>query len=166
MTKKLLRNIINGQEDTLEQVINSYYKDIYTFCYYRLNDKNLAQDLTQDVFLKFLQNIDSYCHQDKIKNYLYVIARNTIKDYFRKKKDLSLKNSELSPGVDKIEELHERIAIQMALKQLTDVQRDIIIFRYYQNLKFSEIANILSMAQSTVRYQLKQAEKTLKLELR
>ena len=68
--KKILKNIRSGRQDSLEILIKEYYRDIYAYCYCRVEDRQTAQDLTQDVFLRFLQNLDSYEHTGKLKNYL------------------------------------------------------------------------------------------------
>lgn len=84
--KKLIKNIISGETECVDQLMQCYYNDIYIYCYTHLNDKYLAQDITQEVFLKFLQNINSYLHTGKLKHYLYIIAKNLIRDYGKKKK--------------------------------------------------------------------------------
>ncbi|MCA5960945.1 sigma-70 family RNA polymerase sigma factor [Blautia sp. RD014234] len=84
--KKILKNIRSGRQDSLEILIKEYYRDIYAYCYCRVEDRQTAQDLTQDVFLRFLQNLDSYEHTGKLKNYLYVTAGNLIKDHYKKER--------------------------------------------------------------------------------
>ena len=78
--KKILKNIRSGQQESVEILIKKYYRDIYTYCFCRVEDRQTAQDLTQEVFLRFLQNLDSYEHTGKLKNYLYVTAGNLIKE--------------------------------------------------------------------------------------
>lgn len=174
--KKILKNIQNGQQESIEILIEKYYRDIYTYCYCRVEDVQTAQDLTQDVFLKFLQNLNSYEHTGKLKNYLYVIAGNLIKDYYKKHREIITEDPEnhkkkTSRGQDlysreSVEQeppdITDRLTMQEIVRTLSEPERELILLRYYQNLRLSEIAKIMDMPVSTVRYRLKQAEKYIR----
>ena len=75
-----LLNHILYKDGYLEKLITDNYESIYKYCCYHLNQRHAAEDLTQEVFLKFLNNLDSYRDYGKIKNYLYVIAGNLIRN--------------------------------------------------------------------------------------
>ncbi len=68
-------------EEKLDELIRENYIHIYKYCFYHLGDKETAEDITQDVFLKFLRGLEDYYEYGKLKNYLYVVAKNTMKDY-------------------------------------------------------------------------------------
>ena len=86
--RKMLRKIFSGEEMSTEQVIHENYEAIYKYIYYHVGDKEKSQDLTQMVFLKFLEHMECYEEWGKLKNYLYVVAGNTIKDFHKKKQEL------------------------------------------------------------------------------
>lgn len=90
--RKTIKNIITGETESVEVLIQKYYEDVYTYCYRHLFDKNMAQDITQETFLHLLKNLGSYKHMGKLKNYLYVIAKNIIKDYLKKSDRMYLAN--------------------------------------------------------------------------
>lgn len=143
-----------------------YYRDIYTYCFCRVEDRQTAQDLTQEVFLRFLQNLDSYEHTGKLKNYLYVTAGNLIKDHYRKRKEDVWEDEKIQQTADKLsagtENISDRLTLQEIIRGLPELERELILLRYYQNLHLGEIARIVSMPVSTVRYRLKQAEISIK----
>lgn len=58
--EKLIRRIKSGDPDALEELIRKYYNDIYTYCYRKMGRKGDAEDITQEVFLHFCRNFDSY----------------------------------------------------------------------------------------------------------
>ena len=156
--KKILKNIRSGRQDSLEILIKEYYRDIYAYCYCRVEDRQTAQDLTQDVFLRFLQNLDSYEHTGKLKNYLYVTAGNLIK-VLLEEEDMQQTAGGFSSGTENIS---DRLTLQEIIRGLPEPEKELILLRYYQNLRLSEIAGIVSMPVSTVRYRLKLAEKYIK----
>ena len=86
--KRLIK--LTNSNDEIDQVIQKNYMSIYKYCYYHVGNSNAAQDITQEVFLKFLKHIDRYKEYGKLRNYLYVIAKNCIRDYLRKAKQVNL----------------------------------------------------------------------------
>ena len=71
-------------ERFIEDLICGNYEDIYKYCYRLLKNKTLAEDVTQEVFLKFISSMERYREYGKMKNYLYVIAGNAVRDYLKK----------------------------------------------------------------------------------
>lgn len=121
--------------------------------------------ITQDVFLKFIKEIDRYKEYGRLKNYLYVIAKNSIRDYIRKTKNVNLKLVEEGYDDGGIDKKLMQMSIWEALDSLDDLDKEIIILRYYQELRIKDISQIIDIPASTVRYKLKNAEKTLKNRL-
>jgi RNA polymerase sigma factor (sigma-70 family) len=159
---------ITYDPDTLERLIREYYADIYRYCCCHVGNRMDAEDITQEVFLKFLSSLEHYAEYGKIKNYLYVIARNQILDHGKSRKILLLEafpenmaDNEATQGCD----LDERLQVLDAVADLEDQERELIILRYYQDLTIKEIAVITGKAPSTVRYTLKKAEKILRSSL-
>ena len=75
-------------EEYRDRLIRENYADIYAYCFRHLGHRETAEDLTQETFLRFLRNVERYREYGKIKNYLYVIAGNVIRDHYRKPKEL------------------------------------------------------------------------------
>lgn len=74
----------NGDSDACEIIIRKYYGNIFNYCKYHALDINVAEYITQDVFLTFLKTINHYKHKGKLLNYLYTIARNKCIDKKRR----------------------------------------------------------------------------------
>lgn len=153
---------LTSDKDKIEKIIRDNYGQIYRYCFYHVGNRDTAQDITQEVFLKFVKDLAGYREYGKLRNYLYVIAKNTIRDYGRKRKELSLPEMPEKSGGGGIDETVERMNVREALKSLEDSEREIVILRYYQELRMKDIARILEMPVSTVRHHLKKAEKKLK----
>lgn len=162
-----LLNHILYKEGYLEKLIADNYEDIYRYCCYHLGQRQTAEDITQEVFLKFLNNLDSYKDYGKIKNYLYVIAGNLIKNYFKKPKEVCADEIEGQEegAQDDTDNILDRMMILDALSALEKTEKDIVILRYYQDLRIKDISRITGIPPSTVRYKLKRAEEILRERL-
>lgn len=154
-------------KDKIDALIQENYMSIYKYCFYHIHNRDAAQDITQDVFLKFIKEIERYREYGKLKNYLYVIARNSIRDYMRKRKEVNLESVSETETYDDggINKKIDQISVWEALSSLEELEKEILILRYYQELRIKDISEIMGMPASTIRYKLKNAEKTLKRRL-
>ncbi len=171
----ILRREDPDDERFAEKLICENYEDIYKYCYRHLRDQTLAEDITQEVFLKFICSMERYREYGKRKNYLYVIASNAIKDHFKRASTLretaeeqdghSESRSGKEGAIDQIDRMLDRMQVMTALDELEAEEREMIIQRYYQDMRLKDIACVMDMPVSTVRYRLKQAESKLRDKL-
>lgn len=150
--KELIRKVHNGSKEALNMIADRYYDEIYRFCLYLTGQKTDSYDITQEVFLRFIKYVDSYEYRN-LKGYLLIIARNLCRDYFHHKKDTCCIEDDFYMGAEdvKLGNLESRIDLWQALQQIPVKQREIIILRIYEELRFHEIAEILGCNQSTVK---------------
>ncbi len=150
--KELIRKVHDGNKEALNDIINKYYDEIYRFCLYLTGQEADSYDITQDVFLRFIKYVDSYEYRN-LKGYLLIIARNLCRDYFHHKKDVSNIEDIISLGSEdhRLGTLEERMLLWNALRQIPVSQREIIILRIYEELRFHEIAQILGCNLSTAK---------------
>lgn len=149
-------------------LVRKYYSAIYQFCYRRLNgDANTAADITQEVFLKLLENIQAVRLLGKFQNYLLTIAVNTCNNYFKKAKPIytDLESLEITDGTDssfeKMIKDENKLEVRRAIDALPDYQKEVIILRFYHELKIREIAKITQTSVPTVKSRLQQGLKKL-----
>ena len=155
--KELIRKVHSGNKEALNTIVSRYYDDIYRFCLYLTGQETDSYDITQDVFLRFIKYVDSYEHRN-LKGYLLIIARNLCRDYYHHQKaapyldDITYVGSE----DDRLDNLENGMLLWDALQAIPVNQREIIILRIYEELRFHEIAGILGINLSTVksRYRL------------
>ena len=150
--KELIRKVHSGNKEALNTIVSRYYDDIYRFCLYLTGQEADSYDITQDVFLRFIKYVDSYEHNN-LKGYLLIIARNLCRDYFHHRKDIACIEAIISSGGEDrcLNNLENQIFLQEALQKLPIKQREIIILRIYEELRFHEIAGILGVNLSTVK---------------
>ena len=160
----LVRRARDGDEEACEKLVKKYYPSIYQYCLLHISDRYEAQDLTQEVFTSFFANLSRYREYGKAKNYLYTIAANTTKNYYKKKKDLPVEEiPEL--GQKSSEEMSGRLEIEQAVRNLPEEIRETAILFFFQELKQKEIANLLHISLSLVKYRIGRARELLKEEL-
>ena len=165
----LIRRIQNGDPEAFETLVRKYYQNIYQFCVRRCNgDTALAADLTQDTFLKLIEHIQQYRLTGKFINFLLTIAVNTCNNHFKKKSPdivdmdtLSAVPSNLNISEEVLRQEDAKI-IQQAIDRLPDMQKEVVILRFYHDRKLKEIAAITGVSLPTAKSRLKQGLDKLK----
>lgn len=161
--KELIRKVQNGSKEALNMIVEKYYDEIYRFCLYLTGQETDSYDITQEVFLRFIKYVDSYEYRN-LKGYLLIIARNLCRDYFHHKKDTWCieDNSYMGAEDAGLNNLENQMVLWQALQQIPVKQREIIILRIYEELRFHEIARILGCNQSTVKSRFRLGLKSLR----
>ena len=150
--KELIRKVHSGNKEALNSIINKYYDEIYRFCFYLTGCETDSYDITQEVFLKFIRYVDSYQYKN-LKGYLLMIARNLCYDFFRHKKDIVCIEEIVEIGKEdsEIAVVEDGMLLKQALLEISEEQREVIILRIYEELKFMEISKMLGCNISTVK---------------
>jgi len=165
----LIHKIQSGDTDAFDTLVRKHYQSIYQFCFRRFNgDSNIAADLTQDVFLKLLENVNKYKPLGKFQNFLFTIAVNTCNNYYKKIKPEVIDAQELSiishspTPLENLIEKEKSMWIQSAINHLPKYQRDTIILRFYYDMKIKDIAIITDVSIPTTKSRLRQGLDKLK----
>ena len=108
------------------------YDKIYRYCYCKVNNAAVAEDITQETFLRFLEN-STYKENGKELNYLYTIARNLCIDEYRKR--VSEELPEELPIESAEEAIVEGLDMRCALAKLTSMERELVLFRFVNKEK-------------------------------
>ncbi len=166
----LIRKMKQGDDIAFDLFVHKYYKKILTYCHYRCFDKEYAEDLTQETFIRFFTKLSDYHSRGKTLNYLYTIAGNLCKDALKKVKEIPMEKTELfdekNQEEHQMENVLNKIFMQQALGQLPDELCEVLTLYYFQELKLTEISEILQIGLPLVKYRLKQARKQLEGLLR
>tara|TARA_Y100000590_G_C15400022_1_gene893418 strand:- start:121 stop:702 length:582 start_codon:yes stop_codon:yes gene_type:complete len=177
--EQLIKDFQGGDERAFEILVNKYKDRIYNFIYRYVHDVDLAQDLTQDTFLKLYTRKDTYKEIAKFSTWLYTIAQNLAFTENRKRSrrktysvsDLSLEDREFvlsnhsedkNKGPNTKDDMSEIISI--CLLELSDEFKTMIIFRDFQELSYDVISNIMRIPIGTVKSRINRGRfKLLKL---
>jgi RNA polymerase sigma-70 factor, ECF subfamily len=174
-----------GEREAFAELVRRHSRPIYNFVLRQLRVPSVAEDVTQDVFMRLVQNAAEFKHEARFLTWLYTIARNLCIDQLRKlshRRHASLDQS-TSDGADaKALPLAESIAdpsphasaernvlssevrssIVKAVDSLPDDQREVFLLREVANLPFRDIAEITGVGENTVKSRMRYALDRLK----
>jgi RNA polymerase sigma-70 factor (ECF subfamily) len=152
-----------------EGLYSAYVGEIFRFLQYRVKNKERAEDLTQDTFLKALKGIRNFDEALSFRPWIFQIARNVLVDHYRARHEtVSLDDDEMPDAADPQDierESHARhllADVQEALDQLPGLQRDIVIMRVWDGLSHKEIAEILGKTEGNCKMIFSRAVARLK----
>ena len=171
----IINKIKMGDPDAWDILVHKYYDSVYFYCVRRCyGDCDIASDLTQDIFLKLVESLPRYRFIGKFQNYLYTMAVNTCNNYLKKRhiEQIELTDNFTTDSdtslIDEILHDERKETVQKALDLLPEIRREVVILRYYHDLKVKDIATITGVGVSTVQsriYQgLRKLEKVLERE--
>lgn len=169
--EELAVQLQQGNETALETLVLRYHSKIFSYVYRMSKNYHGANDITQEVFIKVCQNIKKYNAEFLFKTWIYVIASNTCKDYLKSAYvQRTVTGLEMPENIlaseDTPEELllkqNDREMIIEVLNHLSDIHREVIILRFYEELKLDEIAVILNIPLGTVKSRLSNGLHNLK----
>ena len=132
-----------------EQIYKDYYLKVRNFVLSKINDMNISEDLTSDIFVKIYENIDRFDEKKaSISTWVFTITRHKLIDYYRTRKisvelpaDLTYEDED-----EKICNEDNLAILKEGLKKLNEKERDIIILHYYSNISLKDIAVKLNIS--------------------
>lgn len=140
--------------------LQDQYDKIYRYCYLKVNNKEIAEDLTQETFLKYFSQT-SYINRGKPLAYIYTIAKNLCIDFYRKSNKEESLNEEVL-GNDDVSAFETNFTIKQAVSTLPIDLQELLLLRFANELGINEIANIMEISRFSVYRKLNKAFDILK----
>lgn len=155
---RIVQRAKDMDEDALASLYSSYHPRIYNYAFLQLGDVYAAEDLASDVMLKVLESIDGYQFRGRpFSAWVYRIARNKLVDLHRKRKrngNLNLWDpptaTELTPEA-LAERALDRGQLQIALKYLTEGQRQVIVLKFIEGFDNATVSHVLGKSEGAVK---------------
>lgn len=146
-------------------LINAYSKAVYNIALNFFADRDIAADVTQDIFLKMYNNLEKFKEEKNFTAWLFTISRNYCIDYWRKNKKYLLNSQELDEKVslpsptpeDNVVRESEIRELRKKITQLEPELRVMLILRDIQDLSYREIAGKFSIPEGTVKSRINRA---------
>ncbi len=165
---ELVLNAQNGDAEAFGDLYVTYLDTIYRYIYYRVQNHQDAEDLTEVVFLKAWQKIPDYViGKTPFSAWIYRIAHNTVIDHYRTSKE-TISLSEQSPFNDGKMSLEDHIlsqeekqSLSKALSRLSPLHQHVLVLRFISGLKPIEVAEVLDRNVGAVRVLQHRALKAL-----
>jgi len=176
--------VLNGNEDLFYFLIRRYEKQIFNYIYRLVKQKEEAEDLAQETFTKAFFALRQYDHTYEFSTWIFRIALNVCRDYFRRRKilffslntpvgeeedtewgELIEQNSFLDPDGE-LDNRELRRELEKAIDHLPLKFKEVIVLRHLEGLSYSDISEITNLPVGTVKTYLHRARKKLQKELK
>ncbi len=147
----------------LETIWNNFHKKLEGFIFSRVKEREITNDILQDIFIKIQNNVGTLKDESKLSSWIYQITRNAINDYFRKLKP----QTEISDYIAFDEQqLSDNIELEKCLKpfinQLDDKYKEAIILTEFNGLTQKQLAQKLNISYSGAKSRVQRAKEYLK----
>lgn len=165
LEQKLIRQLIEGDTMAFSHLFSYYKSQVFYYCVHFVRDKEIAEDITQDIFLTIWEKRGVLNADGSFSAFLYTIARNRIYDIFRSLSAQSVLYERLmEQAIDSVSEVEQSLEekniqelIMQALEQLSPRQREIFELSRSKGLSHKEIAQQLGLSVFTVQDHIKNA---------
>jgi len=176
-TRDLIVKAQAGDTESFHEIVTKYDTRIMTLTLQIAQNKEDAEDIYQETFIKVYKNIAKFRFESDIYTWIYRIAVNTAYNYNRKHSKIKVVEPKEDDGYDLLdwvfdpqsnEENREDLimAINQSLLKLSHQQRVVFILKHLQQLKIKDIANILDLSEGTVKKYLFRAMEKLRVSLK
>jgi RNA polymerase sigma-70 factor (ECF subfamily) len=157
----LMEAVKNGDLQQASVLFDRYNKQLFNFLARMTVDREAAEDLTQNVFLRMLKYRNSYREGARFQSWIYQMARNVFMDHYQESKNKSgfVKMETLPDKVDDtgndIE--HQERVLQQSLLRLPEEQRELLVMTRFQHMKYEEVAEVMDTTVANIKVKVHRA---------
>lgn len=161
---KLVDRCLQGDDAAWELVVTTYTRKIYNLSYRYTSRRDLAEDLTQDIFIRVYQNLKSFrMEAGSLQNWILKVGRNLIIDHYRQTRryqktggsdeleTMALEDDKLPSPLRSVEQAEATKFLQEGLRALSPELKEAVILRDLEGMAYQEIAEVLSIPEGTVK---------------
>jgi RNA polymerase sigma-70 factor (ECF subfamily) len=163
---QIIRRAQSGDREAFALLFEQYKNLVYKTAYLMLGETTEAEDALQEIFVQVYRSLSAFDPgRAAFTTWLYRVTFNYCLNYRRKKRPFTLPLEERSPALRSeipVAQLAEEEILQQAIGKLTDRQRAVVILRYFWDLPYADIAQILDIPLGTVKSRIDLAIRTLR----
>ena len=179
--EEIISYIVKGRTELFSVLLDRYQSKVFSTVYHYTHDQEEARDLTQEIFIKIYNNLQSYKNKASFSTWLYRIAVNRCIDWTRKKKlqtvsavydsseeEIDIYDTIADSGGGPEELLikqENRTYIRKVVEELPEIYKTVIILYYFEDFSPQEISDIIGVPKRTVETRLYRGKNLLKLRL-
>jgi len=180
----LMERFRDGDAKAFEVLLERHERGVFHFILRFVQDRELANDLLQECFLRVVKNAKGYSRKARFTTWLYTIARNQCIDAARKARHRRTDSldapvsgdpdgrplgetiaGQSDAGFDRTDAREMKTRIEAAIAQLSEEQREVFVMRELMQLQFNEIAEVIGISENTVKSRMRYALENLRLRL-
>lgn len=159
-----MRAVAAGSENAFAELFGKYKRQVYGYFRRRMEENGAAEELTQETFLAVLRGAARYEHRATFRTYLYAIALKQLRAHRRKSTFRGGFVGQMKDGAEngRADGTEEGIWVRGAVEKLEPMDREILLLREFEELRYDEIAEVLQLPVNTVRSRLFRAREALR----
>ena len=165
MTDEMIMEAVkNGDLQQASLLFERYHKRIFNFLARMAMDRDLAEDLTQNVFLRMIKYRGSYKEGLKFQSWIYQMARNIFSDHYQANKnkysnfvDVEKISDRLQDPQENEEQKHREHVLQQSMALLDRDQRELLVLTRFQQMKYDEVATLMGTSVANIKVKVHRA---------
>ena len=157
---ELVKSAKRGDIDSFAKLCQSYYSSMVAIAYSILLDHHLAEDAAQEAFAKALRNLNSLKQESKFPAWLSRICRNSAKDIL-KAKPRQINTEDFPQQQSDRNDEYDCQIVKQAIGKLPIRERQLIVMRYYNDMSYKQISDVLGITGAAINGRLKRAKKKI-----
>ena len=175
---ELIHQILSGDENAFVSLVNKYKKQVHALAWRKVGDFHIAEEITQDTFLKVYQKLSTLKNPNQFSGWLYVIATNQCRGWLRKKRieteslddtetdwvDTSAYSRYVAEEQAKVNVETQREVVKKLLAKLKESERTVMTLHYFGEMTIEEISRFLGVSASAIKLRLHRARQRLQKE--
>ena len=175
---ELIQRVLGGDDSAFAVLVKKYQKPVHTLAWRKIGDFHVAEEITQDTFLKAYQNLAMLKEPERFASWLYVVAANHCRTWLRKKRlwtrpfeEIGIARLEQGTYSDYVVDENERVeaetqreVVKKLLTKLPESERTVITLHYFGEMSNSEIGKFLGVSVNTIKSRLHRAQRRLRRE--
>jgi RNA polymerase sigma-70 factor (ECF subfamily) len=167
---ELLGRVRSGQRRAFAELYERYKRPLYAFCCRLLNDEAGAEDVVHDVFVKLHRGAADLTHPDRVRFWLFRVARNEAYMQLRRNGRATAFSDETvweeQTPLTALAEKERSLFVDHALDRMKPEYREVLLLREYEGLSYAQIASVTGDTESSVRSRLFKARRELAAQLK
>ena len=175
---QLIHRVLNGDDTAFSELVKKYQKQVHALVWRKIGDFHIAEEITQDTFLKAYQKLRTLKKPQRFASWLYVIAANCCNTWLHKKhfraqlfKNKGGARPEKASYSEYVVEENERISmetqrevVKKLLAKLEESERTVMTLHYFAEMSCTEIGAFLGVSANTIKSRLRRAQQRLRKE--
>jgi RNA polymerase sigma factor (sigma-70 family) len=160
----IMEAVKNGELQQATLLFERYHKRIFNFLARMTMDRDLAEDLTQNVFLRIIKYRNSYREGNKFQSWIYQVARNVFSDHYQSIKnrfsdfvDVEKVSDHIGGNDDSEEQDEKEKLLHRSMAKLTEEQRELLVLTRFQQMKYEEVAAIMDTTVANIKVKVHRA---------
>jgi RNA polymerase sigma-70 factor (ECF subfamily) len=160
----VMEAVRNGDLQQASMLFERYNRRIFNFLARMTMDKDLAEDLCQNVFLRMIKYRSSYRTGARFQSWIYQIARNVFSDHYQKVKnrysdfvDVEKISDHMADNEDSQQQDEKEALLHRSMAKLTEEQRELLVLTRFQQMKYEDVADLMDTTVANIKVKVHRA---------